>query len=71
MSGGENEWEIAGRLRKARALVGAARDRSMSWEGLNSLDDDGWVGLAGAAGVRLPSDRTKRVALALMPKEGV
>ncbi len=64
-----NEFEIAGRLRKAEALVRAAQAEQMVKIDLEMMDQAGWKELAEKAEVKMPSEKTQRVATALMPKE--
>ena len=62
-----NEFEIEGRLRKARALVEQAQMEGLDKMDLEMMIEREWLLLAEAAGVKPPSKKTKGVAIALMP----
>jgi hypothetical protein len=68
MTDQDNPFEEAGRQRKAFQLISAIRDVGIWAKDLPPLDDDAWwKNIAGLAGVRVPSERTRGLVARLLP----
>lgn len=58
-----NPWALAGRLTKAFALAQTLRRHGVSHAAAKTMNNEDWAKAAQAAGTKVPSAETQRIAL--------